>query len=77
METVAETAAVDEIPLGIEEEEPAGIPAGAAGGWMASVGRATAGSGWAHSELAAAIRAITARSRTGGDFSGKYMIARL
>jgi hypothetical protein len=44
METVAETAAVDEMPVGVEEVEPAGLAAGAAG-CTASVGRATAGSG--------------------------------
>jgi hypothetical protein len=29
METVAETAAVDEMPVGVEEEEPADLAAGA------------------------------------------------
>jgi hypothetical protein len=77
METVADTAAVDEIPLGIEEEELAGIPAGADGGWTASVGRATAGSGWAHTEPAAATKATVTRNRTGSEFSGKCMIAKV
>jgi hypothetical protein len=31
METVADTAAVDEIPVGMEEEELAGLAAGAPG----------------------------------------------
>jgi hypothetical protein len=31
METVADTAAVDEMPVGVEEEEPADLAAGAAG----------------------------------------------
>jgi len=46
METVAETAAVLEMPEGKEEDE-AGVAGKAAGAGAESVGRAIAGSGWA------------------------------
>jgi len=63
METVAETAAVLEIPEGNE-----GFPAGEAGkaGWdeTASVGRATAGKGWAQSDPAVRAKAPKAASRS-------------
>jgi hypothetical protein len=72
METVAETAAVLDMPEGIEPWE-AGAGAETGCGEMASAGRATAGRGWADSDPATAKKPQAARRRRVVTFLGKSM----
>ena len=73
METVAETAAVLEMPEGMELWAGAGADTGR--GETTSDGRATAGRGWAQSDPAAAKKPHAARRRRAVTFLSKSMSA--